>query len=57
MTKTVLQISKLSDEVVAEYFSISDAERATGINNSNIVQCCKGKVKSAVGFKWRYKDE
>ena len=24
------------------------------INHGHIIQCCKGKLKSAGGFKWRY---
>ncbi len=33
---------------------IMDAERCTGINNSSIIKCCKGKQKHAGGFVWRY---
>ena len=40
---------------VDEFISISEAERETGISNSNISQCCQGKRKSAGGFMWRYK--
>ncbi len=36
------------------YFSATDAERETGILHQNIAKCCKGKIKSAGGFKWRY---
>lgn len=28
-----------------------------GINKSNIIQCCKGRVKQAGGFIWRYTKE
>ena len=24
--------------------------------NSNIVNCCKGKRKTAYGYKWKYKE-
>ena len=27
-----------------------------GINNGNIIKCCKGKLKSAGGYIWRYAD-
>ena len=40
---------------VAEYPSIKEAERQTGISNSNICQCCKGNKKSAGGYIWKYK--
>lgn len=32
-------------------------QKHLGFNNSNIIQCCKGKRKTAGGFKWRYIDE
>ena len=28
-----------------------------GIDNSNIIKCCRGKQKSAGGFVWKYADE
>ena len=51
----VLQYSK-DGEFIAEYNSALEAERKTGINNSNISQCCKGKRKSAGGYIWKYKE-
>lgn len=39
---------------VCLYPSISEAERKTGIFNQSIVQCCKGKLKTAGGFIWEY---
>ena len=36
------------------YFSVSEAEKETGINNKSIRLCCNGKIKTAGGFKWRY---
>lgn len=43
--------------VIATYPSIKEAERITGINNSNISQVCQGKRKSAGGYQWKYLDE
>lgn len=40
---------------INEYPSIRDAERKTKVVRSNITKCCKGKVKSAGGFIWKYK--
>lgn len=45
----------LSMEFVAEYPSIKEAERQTGIHNSIISKCCRGERKSAGGYKWKYK--
>lgn len=55
LTKLILQFSK-SGEFIAEYPSIMEAERQTGISNSSICQCCKGNRKSAGGFIWKYKE-
>ena len=41
---------------VAEYESIREAERRTGIDHNNINNCCKGKRKTAGGFVWKYKN-
>ena len=49
----VLQYTK-DLKFVAEYESIREAGRQTGINFGNIIKCCKGKYKSAGGFIWRY---
>lgn len=64
-SRPVLQYT-LCNEFVAEYKSINEAERQTGINQSNISACCRNKkikdgkgsfytVKSAGGFIWKYK--
>lgn len=47
----------LSDEFICEWPSIKLAAENYHIASNNIVLCCKGKRKSAAGFKWRYKTE
>ena len=54
-SKLVLQFSK-DGELIAEYSSIHEAERHTGLSASNICNCCKGNRKSAGGFIWKYKE-
>lgn len=49
----ILQFSK-TGEFIAEYPSAMEASRKTGCNHSHIGQCCKGKLKSAGGYAWRY---
>ena len=53
-------VEQLDDfgNVIAEYSSISEASRKTGIPNTNIVKVCKGNSgrKKAGGFGWRYKE-
>lgn len=42
-----------NDQIIAEYYSMADAARATGIDSNNISAVCVGKRKTAGGFKWR----
>ena len=55
-SKSVLQFT-LDDIFVKEYPSIMQVERETGFGNRHICECCKGKLKTAYGFKWRYKQK
>jgi len=45
----------LDMEFVGEYSSTMDAERQTGVDHSHISACCKGKLKTAGGYIWKYK--
>jgi len=47
----------MDGKLLKVYPSVKEAKRATGINDSNICACCKGKKKSADGFKWNYVQE
>lgn len=40
---------------IKEYPSLADAYRETGIYTTNISRCCKGKLKVAYGYVWKYK--
>lgn len=51
----VLQIDKNNNEIIAEFPSIKEASLKTGIASSTICNVCKGKGKTAGGFKWQYK--
>ena len=53
--KPVLQFSK-NGELIAEYPSAREACRQTGCHQSSICFCCKGKYKSASGYRWKYKN-
>lgn len=55
-SKTVLQYTK-DGQFIAEYPSMMEASRKTGINNSCICMCCSGKRNSTGGFIWKYKNE
>ena len=55
LSKPVLQYTK-SGELVREWKSATDVERNLGYFGTNISSCCNGKIKSAYGFIWKYKD-
>lgn len=53
--KRALVQMTLDGKIVAEYESSHEAKRATGINQSNISQCCLGKRHTARGYRWQFK--
>lgn len=56
--KSVLQKSKQTGEVIAEFTSFHDAHRKTGIPWQSIRCCChkKPKYKTAGGYSWEFKE-
>ena len=52
-SKSVIQFSK-DGERITEHYSMYRACRVTGIIRENIRACCKGRRKTAGGFKWSY---
>ena len=52
-SKKILQFTK-SGEFIREWPSMSEASRQLKINCGSIWRCCRGKLKSAGGFVWRY---
>ena len=53
LSKKILQFTK-SGEFIREWPSINETSRHLKINCGNIWRCCRGKLKSAGGFVWRY---
>lgn len=53
-SKAVLQFDK-NFNLIAEYKSMLEASRATGIDHGTIGLVANGKRKSAGGFIWKYK--
>lgn len=49
----IVQLTK-NGEVVKEWECITDVEKELGYRAGNICWCCKGKLKTAYGFLWRY---
>lgn len=52
----VVQIDKY-DNLVAEFNSVQNAHRTTGINYCCICECCNGTQKTAGGYKWMRKSD
>jgi hypothetical protein len=52
----VVQLS-VDDEFIAGYKSAADAGKANKMDRSTIVRCCRGKQKTAGGYKWMYAEE
>lgn len=52
--KPVLQFTT-DGEFVQEFGSVKEAGCAMGSRCGSIVNCCKGRNKTAAGFVWRYK--
>ena len=43
-----------NNEILHFYPSLREAERSTGISNAHISECCRGKIKTAGGYIWKY---
>lgn len=56
LSKPVIQIDNVTDEVIAEYPSTMEAARQLNISQGHISACCNGKLKTYKRFKWRYKE-
>ncbi len=54
--KPIIQYDK-SMNIIAEYESIAQASRITGVFKANITACCNYKAKQASGYIWRFKIE
>lgn len=45
----------LNGDFIKEYDSLISAERELGVHYQSISDCCRGKVKKAKGYKFKYK--
>ena len=53
-SKPILQFD-LKGNFIAEFEGLSDAERKLSINQGNISSALNGRIKTAGGFKWKFK--
>lgn len=51
----IIQLT-LDGEVIAEYARISEASRRSGANEATIRNVCKGKGRTAGGYRWEFKE-
>lgn len=49
----ILQFS-LSGELIKEWISSMEIQRAFGYDRSAILRCCKNKQETSYGYKWKY---
>lgn len=49
----VAQIDKTTDEIIKIFPSVTSADKAMG-GNRHVSDVCRGKRKTAYGFKWKY---
>ena len=54
-SKPILQFSN-NNRLLKKWGGLREAEKHTGVDNRNICACCKGKIKSAGGYIWKYYD-
>lgn len=55
MSKHVLQYD-MDGNFMKEWISVREIERELGFLHSNISKCCNGKLQTAYGFIWKYKE-
>lgn len=55
-SRKVVQLTN-TYELINEFISIKGASKHINISSSIISACCKGKYKTAGGYKWMYKED
>ncbi len=53
-SKAVIQLNPKTNEFIRIWKCIIDASEYLNIDNGSISKCCKGKLKTAGGYKWKY---
>lgn len=55
--KRIICMYGLDGKLIQKYGSLSEAADKNGINAGNISECCRGKRKTAGGFRWEQEDQ
>jgi group I intron endonuclease len=53
--RSILQYTLLM-KFVKEFYNVSEAARSLNKTHGNIASCARGKIKTAYGFIWKYKE-
>ncbi len=53
----ILQINRVTGEIIREFYGIKYASDVTGVGKSSISNCVRKLCPIAGGFKWRYKSK
>jgi hypothetical protein len=53
----ILQLDRVTGEVLGRFGSITKAARAVGCTYYYIIDCCKGRKETAGGYGWRYEEK
>ena len=54
--RSIIQID-INGKTLSCFYSVNEAMRRTGVNRTGIIAACKGRYKTAGGYKWKYKNE
>lgn len=55
--KAVMKIDPVTNKIIGSYASIAQAAALTYVSSTAICMCAKGKIKTAGGYIWKYKND
>lgn len=56
MKRKVMKIDTKTNKIIQTFDSTVEAMKETGIDRTNITRCCNGKLVTAGGYIWKYKE-
>lgn len=54
---TEVEMYDITGIYIKSFYAAIEAQRCTGVWNSNIIRCCKGITGQAGGYIWKYKNK
>ena len=55
--KAVYQIDPNTKKILEKFNSVAEAARQTGGDSSSISKVCRGKLKTCMGYMWKYEED